>query len=52
MALGLTLAALVISLLTRPHPPRFNTIRRKMLSVTPAIGTSVTFGLIVSPPTW
>ena len=51
IAFGLTLAALVISLLTRPQPPMPSTMRRKMLSVTPAIGASVIFGLIVRPPT-
>ena len=43
---------MVISLLTRPQPPMLSTRRRKMLSVTPAIGASVRFGLIVRPPTW
>ena len=51
LTFGLTLAALVISLLTRPQPPMPSTIRRKMLSVTPAIGASVIFGLIARLPT-
>jgi hypothetical protein len=43
-ARGLTLAALVISLDTRPQPPRLKIVRRKTLSVTPTIGASTMLG--------
>jgi hypothetical protein len=47
----MTLAALVISLDTKPHPPRLRIMRRKMLSVTPTIGASTILGAIRMRPT-
>ena len=41
---------LVNSVMIRPHPPRSRIMRRKTVSVTPAMGASTVAGAMATPP--